>query len=93
MPDTTSPLIATDDQELRDATLTAEQILCGTRHRVRALHYLRTRGIDTAAIPHTWRLGYAPPGWRNLTIQLSHQGFSDETSSRPASPGEAAAAA
>ena len=42
-----------------------------------ALSYLAERGLTDAAI-ESFRLGWAPPGWRNLGAALAGQGFKED---------------
>src|SRR4051794_22275553 len=39
--------------------------------------YLRQRALAAFVEDPAWTLGYAPPGWDNLTGHLRHLGFSD----------------
>ena len=62
---------------LREVTSAAASILTAPNRRATALAYLRQRGIEPAAIPETWPLGYAPPGWTHLLDTLTER-FPDE---------------
>ena len=70
----------TRDRELavlREVTTAAAAILTAPPRRAAALAYLRQRGIETRAIPDSWPLGYAPPGWTRLLDTLAGQ-FPDD---------------
>jgi DNA primase len=71
---------ATDGANLaatRAALATAFGLLTAAPRRAAALTYLRQHGIPTEAIPPSWPLGYAPPGWTRITDTLHAAGFSD----------------
>jgi DNA primase len=55
----------------------AAEILTALPRRRAAVSYLRQRGINAAALPAEWPLGYAPPGWTRLVGQLRGN-FADE---------------
>jgi len=67
----------TDLRSLAEVTAAAAEILNAAPRRRAAVTYLRQRGIDTAALPGEWPLGYAPPGWTRLVDQLRGR-FGDE---------------
>jgi len=68
----------------RERLLEAHQV--AARFYVATLHsplgdgpreYLRQRALGTFVEDPAWTLGYAPPGWVNLTGHLRHLGFSE----------------
>lgn len=63
---------------LHEAIAEAARILTSPVRRRAALSYLAQRGIDAAALPENWPLGYAPPGWTRLVDDLHAQGFRDD---------------
>jgi DNA primase len=76
MSNTTSSI--TDTNTLQAITAEAERILTGPERRQTAVSYLGQRGINGGALPDDWPLGYAPPGWTNLTNILRASGFDDQ---------------
>src|SRR4051794_8695000 len=59
-----------DMQKLREVTHAAAEIFTAKPRRRAAIAYLNQRGIDTARLPDTWVIGYAPAGWTRLVNQL-----------------------
>lgn len=56
---------------LHDVTEAATTVFTAPPRRAAAVTYLRQRGIDVAALPADWSIGYAPPGWTRLVDTLS----------------------
>jgi DNA primase catalytic core len=73
----TEPDQTTDLRSLTEVTAAAAEILTAAPRRRAAVTYLRQRGIDAAALPAEWSLGYAPPGWTRVVDQLRGR-FGDE---------------
>src|SRR5690348_2377552 len=73
------PTRGVDPQRLLDAhRLATEFYRSHVLHELRALIYLRSRGI-IAATAHTmpWTIGYAPRGWTTLRDHLYSHGFTE----------------
>lgn len=62
---------------LREVTAAAAEVFTETPRREAAITYLQQRGIDSAALPEQWPLGYAPSGWTRLVDKLRGQ-FPDQ---------------
>jgi len=75
---TTQSASTVDTMPLHDAVTAATEIYTAPTRRKAATHYLAHRGINAAAIPATWPIGYAPPGWTRLVDQMRTLGFSDQ---------------
>jgi DNA primase len=73
----TEPDQTTDLRALTEVTAAAAVLLTAVPRRRAAVTYLRQRGVDAAALPAEWPLGYAPPGWTRLVDQLCGR-FGDE---------------
>lgn len=75
----TDPIPADSDLRLlQEVTTAAAAMFTAPRRRAAAASYLQARGIEPGALPDTWPLGYAPPGWTRLLDTLAGQ-FPDET--------------
>lgn len=61
----------TDTDTLRAVTDAAAAVFSSPPRRAAASAYLQQRGIDAAALPYEWLIGYAPPGWTRLVDTLA----------------------
>lgn len=73
-----SEMTITDRTTLTHITRTASELLTAPSPRRTADAYLRHRSIDVSALPSSWKIGYAPPGWTRLTDELRRQGFDSD---------------